>query len=1379
VWDLQESQLGFSDRILQAFGLTRKEARPCSFAFSTKPPPGDWRAHTFSLPVSFYLVDAVGATYGEVRSLASGVKNENYVLVADLGSHALLVLRSPKKEDAQLLLVSVKTDEDYERVAGVIKKLNFTSDELSAHSSLNSAVELLRVGAERYYVNRGLFANNYLIQRLFKSLSERGRNPQHESESFLSKFGGELPTNPDKAREILAALGYALSTSSKTGYPQYILVAAASNLHTGCIIAPVESLDIKTGKLAAPSYQAVSALRDFDWVILTNGRLWRLYSNRVSSGSTNYFEIDIQGVVSDRDPKLLYFVSLFSASSFIPKQGTTDIQLTYEGGLKYAKEIEENLRSKIFDEKLFLDLVRAILDFSATRKYSRQDLEEAKATALKLLYRILFILYAEARALLPINNPLYRQVSMDSLRERLPAFENQPEQSSVWDYLQELFKTIGRGSPERSVPEYDGALFEQDQKLDGLSIKNKFLVRGLRDLTEIDGRGIDYQNLGVRHLGSLYEGLLEYSIRQATQDLLVYKGEILDASFASDLKAKPGRYIGKGELYLSIAGLARKGTGSYYTPEEIVSFLVRKGLESHLEARSKNFLDHMRILRQSSVRNPELERDVIDDLLGIRVLDPAMGSGHFLVTAVDEITAWIIRLLKENPDSPLVKLIEDDRQKIIQEQSKSGIILDTALLTDTVILKRTVMKRCIYGVDLNPLAVELAKLSLWLDSFTIGTPLTFLDHHIKCGDSLIGLRLENISSSAIGTTILDDWAGTVSKAGARLFEMVSMPADLTVDQVRQSRASYQDVRLKTEPLRILLDLSVASIIDPNLGKQLPRNLPMIEQAHAKAAESRPNWWNLVDKAVAIAKKYGAFHWELEFPDESSGTREGFDVVITNPPWDVVKPEDDDFFSEHYPQIRRVGNKTEKQKIVKSLLRDREIAEGYETYRQDIERRVSFYKQSARYALQGGGDTNLWKLFLERTIELLGSSGTLSLVIPSGIVTDEGGKHLREALFKGRISAMYEFENKNGIFDIHRSYKFVLLVWDKATPKESFPAAFYLYDPHALTGKVEQEKFVEIPMRLIYRSAPESFSIPEVRSQSQLAVFSNLYERHPLLSEDGKGWAVSLITELHRTNDSILLKRDGKGWPLVEGKHIHQFLPDFEKTEYTVDRTAGLKRTAKRKEFNSINDKIHKGVRLVFRDVASSTNVRSMIACLVPPESFCSNTAIIVLPFFGNMVPGDKEYSRIVSYVAGVFNSFVFDFLIRSRVTMHLNFFYVYQTPIPKQYSGGIASRIAELAARLNCTDNRFDTFAQSLDLKATNIKMKERIRLTAELNGLVAKHYGLSREDLAIILQSFAGFEEDKDLANLGGEIKWSDDLIRKFNGEVRKLVLQNFDLLA
>ncbi len=1375
---MEETERSFSFRILEAFNLDPKSARPCSFAFSTRQVPDSWKADTFDLPVPFYLVRSPGATYGEVRSLASGIKAENYVLLAEFRTHALLVLRRAKKEDNQPLLVSVKKEEDFERVANTIRKFNFKSDELIAHSALNSSVELLRVGAERYYTNRGLFSNHYLKERLSKSLSERGRNAERESEGLLSKFKGELPTTADKARDILLALGYQVATSSKTGYAQYVLLSGSTKLHATCVVASTESLDIKVGEFTAPSYQAVAALRDFNWVILTNGRLWRLYSSKVSSSSTNYFEVDLEGIVSESDPKLVYFVALFSAGSLLPRQGMTDLDLTYEGGLKYAREIEEDLRSKVFNEQLFLDLVKAVLEFSVSKSYPQQELESAKTTALKLLYRLLFILYAESRALLPVNNPKYREVSMDNLRESLSAYEKQSESSSVWDYLTRLFVTIGKGNPQRSVPEYDGALFEEDPKLDHLSPKNKFIVPALRGLTEIDGKGIDYQNLGVRHLGSLYEALLDYSIRQAKQDLVIYKDEILDATYAADQKVKPRGYIEKGELYLSIGGLARKGTGSYYTPEEIVHFLVKKGLEPHLEARTKRFTQHMEKLRKLPTRDPELEKEILDDLLGLRVLDPAMGSGHFLVTAVDEITRWIINLIKEHPDDPLERMIEDDRKEILQEQSRKGISLDRDLLTDTVILKRTVMKRCVYGVDANPLAVELAKLSLWLDSFTIGTPLTFLDHHVRCGDSLIGLWLENIEDRAFGTT-LDSWTGTLTGAGTKLFEYVSTPADLTVDQVKQTKTAYEDVRMKMGPLRILLNINVAGILDSKLDKKLPRNLSLIE-AYAEKREKRPDWWGLVEDALALAEKYRAFHWELEFSEAFSGPRRGFDLVITNPPWDVLKPEDDDFFSEYYVGLRRIANTAEKRKIIKSLLKSPETSELYNNYVRDIEQRVLFYKQSGEYVRRGSGDTNSWKLFLERTLKLLADSGSLALVIPSGIVTDEGAKKLRETLFQGRIVSLYEFENKKGVFpDIDSRMKFVLLVWEKAHPTQSFSAAFYLHDAGALDGKVEQDKLVEMPFELIHKCAPQSLSIPEVRNNQELHVFSKIYDSHPLLSDNRKGWAVTLVSELHRTNDSDLLRTDGRGWPFIEGKNFHQFVPYYEKPSFVIEPRTGLQRTNKHKEYRSINEEIHKRFRLVFRDVARSTDVRSSIACIIPPASFCSDTAHIVLPIVNDTLPNEETYLKLISYLAGIFNSFVFDFLIRTRISMHLNLFYVYQTPVPHELQGNLPNRIIEISAHLNSSGERFNHLCKVVGVEPRALPLRDRLKMTAELNILVAKHYGLSKKDLDVILHSFQGFKEDKDLGKLEGEIRWTDDLVRRFNGEVRKLVQQSFDSMG
>jgi hypothetical protein len=357
---------------------------------------------------------------------------------------------------------------------------------------------------------------------------------------------------------------------------------------------------------------------------------------------------------------------------------------------------------------------------------------------------------------------------------------------------------------------------------------------------------------------------------------------------------------------------------------------------------------------------------------------------------------------------------------------------------------------------------------------------------------------------------------------------------------------------------------------------------------------------------------------------------------------------------------------------------------------------------------------------------------------------------------------------------------VLLVVDKTTPTDSFPAAFYLHEIEALEGKVEQEKFVEIPVELVRISAPESLSIPEVRNKQQLEVFTWLYKNHPLLSDESKGWTVGLLQEeLNRTRDSKLFRRDEKGWPLFEGKNFHQFIPDFEKTEYSVLPEEGLRRTEARRIYHGINRKIHEVPRLAYRMVASSTNVRTMVACILPPKSFCPNSATLVFPLKHNKLdPYDEDYYALLSYLVGIFNSFVFDFLIRTRVTMNLNYFYILATPVPPNFKGPVADHICEVSAMLSAQDNRFHQLAESLGIKISSVDMRSRIELTAKLNALIAKHYGLNREQFEVILQSFEGFEENKELVNMK-EVKWDDTLIRKFNGEVRKRVLSYFDSLS
>ncbi|WP_075054215.1 Eco57I restriction-modification methylase domain-containing protein [Nitrososphaera viennensis] len=1366
--------------IIQALGLEPASFHPAPFNFSQKPAPNVWKAFSIETVFPIFKINAPRGKVVDIRSFVGGIQADTYVIIAELDSAVVLCIkRVNKQKGEQPLILPLRTEEDFDRVVNVLRKNNFTSDQLSAHMSISTVVDELKSGAERYFINRGLFSNYFLRERLDKTLSDRKRNIQSESAGFLSKFPYGIPSDFSAVSTVLNALGYRANSNkiSGGGNIEYELFSGSNRLTTVvAIAADAENLDVmRSDDRSVPSVQAVAALDRCQWAILTNGRLWRLYSSKVSSASTNYFEVDIDGITDEKDPKLKYFLSLFSANALEPKGSESDLDVIFEEGIQYAKELEDNLRNKVFEKQLFLDLVRAVIKHSPSKKYSEEVLAEGKKRALKLLYRLLFILYAESRNLLPTGDSRYEHISMSKLRERLPSLEKEGNGAQAWQALQNLFKAISSGDPNVNVPQYDGALFEHDKDIDSLEVLNKHLVPALRALTEIDGKGIDYQNLGVRQLGSLYEALLEYTVSQAQTDLVIIKDEILDMSFISDLKGKPERIIERGDIYLTSGGLARKGTGSYYTPDKIVKFLVKKGLEPIFADREKKFVQQLDVWHKT--RSEEAAIKSTEVLLDIQVVDPAMGSGHFLVSVVDEITRWIMGILERHPDAPLASEIGKDREEIILEQEKKGIKLDRELLTFNVILKRRVMKRCVFGVDINPLAVELAKLSLWLDSFTIGTPLTFLDHHIRAGDSLIGLWMNNLKTKGQDSTTLDVWTDNVESIGD-ILQRISYPADLTMDEVKKSKGSYEDFKEKNKPLKVLLDMQAASVIDPELADKLPRNLKLVEDTVRLGNIDKVSWSAPIKKVMEYAEKYRFFHWELEFPDAFSDERRGFDLVVMNPPWDAVKPEDDDFFSQYYPQFRRLRSKPEKEKVKRKLINDASIAKAFRDYTERIERKVSFYKLSGQYVRRGGGDTDMWKLFLERALTLQAKNGTLSMVIPSGIVINEGAKTLRTALLERRIRHLYEFENAKGIFpDVHRSYKFVTLVVDNAEPSQDFPAAFYVHEMAFLDSDIEHDKIVKLSRQFIQLVSPSSFSIPEIKGINEFEIFSKLYNNHPLLSEgidDGK-WTFKFVTEMHRTNAAGLFEQLGRGWQLFEGKCFHQFILNYEKPTLSVSSVKGLEWTSKIREYGRFNKEIHQVPRLVFRDVAASTNVRGMIACIIPKHTFVANTAPVIIPRYNGELLLEGEYLKTIAYLAGIFNSTTFDFLIRRRITMHLNFFYIEQTPVPSRKNNALVNEIVKISAELSSPDERFAELAKTARSGYGSVDIKKRIELTAKLDALVAYHYGLSRQEYEYILSTFTGFEEDDKLKDIT-EVKWDDTLIRKFNGEVRKRALGYFD---
>ena len=462
------------------------------------------------------------------------------------------------------------------------------------------------------------------------------------------------------------------------------------------------------------------------WGILTNGGVWRLYDCRARPRASGYFEAHLEEVLQpDSEDRLRTFYLLLRRESFVLRDGavTTFLEAALAEGRRYEAKVAQDLSGTVF-ERVFPVLVQALAETSD------QGLPEVRQAALVFLYRLLFVLYAEDRGLLPVNDPRYddyglRKRVRDDVARRMEQGDTfSSVATNYYSHLATLCRLIDRGDPSIGLPPYNGGLFaaEAAPLLERVRLPDAAVAGIVYHLshTETDAgpRFVNYRDMSVQQLGSIYERLLE---REPVRD-------------------------GEGKITIRPNPYARKDSGSFYTPQELVDLIVDRTLEPLAEERLTAFEAKSRELR--SDRRPRAQReaelrklDPAQAVLDLKILDPAMGSGHFLVTAVDFLSDYIANMVEYVPAvpdwldgnyvSPVVERVEAIRQDILRRAGESDWVMDEAQLTDQAIIRRMVLKRCIYGVDKNPLTVELAKVSLWLHSFTVGAPLSFLDHHLR------------------------------------------------------------------------------------------------------------------------------------------------------------------------------------------------------------------------------------------------------------------------------------------------------------------------------------------------------------------------------------------------------------------------------------------------------------------------------------------------------------------------------------------------------------------------------------------------------------------------------------------------------------------------
>jgi len=671
-----------------------------------------------------------------------------------------------------------------------------------------------------------------------------------------------------------------------------------------------------------PSHQMVSYLvgTRVPWGILTNGRTWRLYSREVSSTASEFYEVDL-GLVfdflpDDAEPSPVQLDQFrrwwlfFRRDAFVPDaQGKSFVQRVHEGSATYAREISDKLKELVF-EQVIPEIAGGFVAYRYHERGIRQETEESlkeiyQAT-LSLLYKLLFLLYAEARGLLPMTNPSYREQSLTALArwaaERLDKalpLSDATHATAKYDALLALFHRVDRGDPSLGIPRYNGGLFNpaspENRFLEEHKLSDRVVARAVDALMRDAGQPVDYAYISVRNLGAIYEGLLENKLRVV--DAAAGKVELVND---------------KGE---------RKASGSYYTPDYIVQYIVQHTLEPILDERQARFeaamdrcADLRRQLRRTSDTTTilllrqqldEAERDAREAFLGIKVCDPAMGSGHFLVNAVDYLTDGIIQRMQtyhdDHPDvpwdwNPIQQLIERVRGEILAEMERQGIVVDPDRLDDTALLTRLVMKRCIYGVDLNRLAVELAKLSLWLHSFTVGAPLSFLDHHLRWGNSLLGTDVRTVEQAiqATGTGQLALFAGPFAgllDLTALMLEVAGQ-ADATLADVQRSAETFEQFQKQLTPYKQMLDLWVSQYFGNKAAREFltlygDDVLPALRGERQVADQYR----DAIEQARALWREKRFFHWDLEFPEvfvdlhkKDWARNPGFDAVIGNPPY---------------------------------------------------------------------------------------------------------------------------------------------------------------------------------------------------------------------------------------------------------------------------------------------------------------------------------------------------------------------------------------------------------------------------------------------------------------------------------------------------------------
>ncbi|MGF7102140.1 class I SAM-dependent DNA methyltransferase [Borreliella kurtenbachii] len=1092
--------------------------------------------------------------------------------------------------------------------------------------------------------------------------------------------------------------------------------------------------------------------------VLSNGKVWRLYDkSKVLYGEKRYIEFDFSKIQEKEEYEEQEWFILFSY--LIRKERylkTSNVIAVEKEQIAKEKEIiQKTLREILYerpDDSIVFKIAKNIYDkeFKVSGKeITRHILASILEESIIFILRIFFIAYIEDNDIFKKileENKLYRS----SISFRYFFYDENTKNKLGYKKIITIFNLLDKGSDAIKFPVFNGGLFAEDkvkylnnESLLSISELEEILVKILffEEKNIKDEKFVEYSRLDPKSFGELYETLLEYDLRIAdtTVHRIIEDGVYLirtEEELANKKANKVATYY-KGNIYLTSRSLDRKKSGAYYTPDDLTDFMVISSIEEQLKTKSP---------------------------LDIKIIDNSCGSGHFLISCLDYLTEKVWYELDKFED---VKKELDKEYRAILKESEEYDVQD--IISKELVLKRMLLKKCIYGVDINPISVEITMLSLWINTFIFGTPLSFIEHHIKVGNALLGYTKDEFfditkKKFESGFSLFRKRIKEITTILEDSYQKIKGINDTTKEDIEKSKKIYKEYEESEYIDNLRIIFSLIKLYSLSFDKSLNIEFSDIADVISLIENILGNKTSIKDKGKInkirkLSSHYKFFHYGIEFPD----IQEGFDIVIGNPPWEKTKFNEAELFSKHIPGYRKLSIK-EQNKIKQEILsKDNYYLNiEYNEEKNSISTINNIYKSDFK-DFASGGDPNLFRYFVAFNLKLIKPGGNLTYLVPSALWSESSSSSLRKHIFsKHKLNYVYQFQNQKRFEDVASLFKFSIFQLSNAkAPTSGFKAKFMIQSNDNIIkeitrnlkdGKDDPYKGIELNINQIKKLSPIQESIIEFRDNEGFSLINKMFSKFSVLSQEyidfGGGLHLTKYKALYKeyNNENFMF--------LYSGANIHQFNSRFFKDKDAKESSKLLWIDKKDLEKVLTKNSQCQTERVFYRAIASNTNERTMISTLSPKNCYCVNSIYI-----------NYEKTPISLYkklfIISIFNSFVFDFIIRRFVDSNVLKSCLYQCPMPQPEEDEILNNSLYLNLVKNTSlliaKNDPDNFKYLLHLehfefskekvnKILNLNVEDEFfkEKENENNFIVASLYSLIKEDFEVLLNDFEVLKNKK-----------------------------------